>query len=102
MASIRTGPADLHVHRYGPAGSVIVIPLVVGGDDESLLDHIGFVGIAIRGVGVQVLGVQAGFVVGIHGLALFRRVGFGHPVIGANALDVVHGLKSLLTRIRPR
>src|SRR6516165_5822233 len=80
-------------------GSVIVIPLVVRGHDECLLDHIGFVGIAIRGVGAQVRGVQAG-VVGINSLPLFRRVGFGYPVIGTNALDVVHGLKSLLIRFQ--
>ena len=39
-------------------GSVIVIPIVVcSGDDESLLDQVRFVGIAIYGVGVQVGGV---------------------------------------------
>jgi hypothetical protein len=66
-------------------GSVIVSPLIVGGDDECLLDHIGFVGVAIRGAGAQVRGIQAGFV-GINSLPLFRRVGFGYPVIGTNAL----------------
>ena len=77
-------------------GLLIVNPVVVHGDDESLLDHVGFVGIAIRGGG-QVRGVQADFIVGIDGLALFHRVSFRHSVLGTDALDVVHDVQSLLT-----
>jgi hypothetical protein len=86
--------ATADVAVWCPASAIVIV--VRARNDESLLDHIGFVGIAIRGVGVQVRRVQAGLIVRFDSLALFRRVCFGHLVIGTDALDVVHDLESLL------
>ena len=77
--------------------SALVIPIVAFGDDVRLLDHIGFVGIAILGQVVgQVLGVQAGLV-GIDGPALIRGVAF-RCFVGREAAFVVrHDLQPFLT-----
>ena len=70
MVPVATTDAAL----WCPALAIVIV--VRAGNDESLLDHIGFVGIAIRGVGVQVCRVQAGVIVRFDSLVLFRRVGF--------------------------